>query len=59
MTDIICPQCDLGNCKIIDNEDNRKIEYFSSEKKQPDKIIDCPGQLFFWNDLEPQGVRIY
>ena len=58
--ELICLFCnkifDIECCIEIIKE----VEYFSSEKPQPEEIIvDYPGQMFFWEDLDLGGIKIY
>jgi hypothetical protein len=57
--------CDCHNCnsqfKVIVGLTIEKEYNFSVEKitKKEDIIEDCPGQQFFWDNLELGGIRIY
>ncbi len=56
--------CICSKCKkhfLVINKNDALFERFVVEEMlQPeDYIRDCPGQLFFWEDLNPGGIRIF
>ncbi len=58
--DCICYNCDKVFLVTVSLEFIREINYEVVGKLQPEDIIkDCPGQSYFWENLELGGIKIY